>query len=99
MTLQTEEDLQKAIDKGNENRVTLASIEAKVKSEEYVVMGLTTICQLTLENGFTVSGESACVDASNFNAEIGKTISRKRAIEKMWPLEGYLLAERLYRNR
>lgn len=55
-----------------------------------------TFCVLTLKNGFTVTGESACVSAENFDAEIGRKIARKDALDKMWPLEGYLLAQRRY---
>jgi hypothetical protein len=55
-----------------------------------------TFCVLVLKNGYTVTGESACVSAKNFDAEIGKEIARKNAVDKIWQLEGYLLAERLH---
>lgn len=54
-----------------------------------------TFCVLTLRNGFTVTGESACASPENFNAEIGVRIARENAREKIWMLEGYLLRERL----
>ena len=54
-----------------------------------------TFCILTLENGFTVTGESACVSPENFDAEIGKKIAYDNAREKIWLLEGYLLKEKL----
>lgn len=54
-----------------------------------------TFCVLTLRNGFTVTGESACASPENFNAEIGVRIARDNAREKIWMLEGYLLRERL----
>ncbi len=54
-----------------------------------------TICVLVLKNGFTVTGESACVSPENFNAEIGRRVARENAIDKMWPLLGYALKERL----
>ena len=56
---------------------------------------LLTFCVLVLKNGFTVTGESACASPENFDAEIGKAIARKNAIEKMWPLLGYELKTRL----
>ena len=56
---------------------------------------LLTFCVLVLRNGFTVTGESACVSPENFNAEIGRRVAREKAIEKMWPLLGYALKERL----
>lgn len=55
-----------------------------------------TFCVLTLENGFTVTGESACASPENFNAEIGKKIAYENAREKIWVLEGYLLKEKLH---
>ena len=57
-----------------------------------------TFCILTLENGFTVTGESACASPENFDAEIGKKIAFQNAREKIWQLEGYLLKERLYQQ-
>ena len=59
-------------------------------------LGLLTFCVLVLKNGFTVTGESACASAANFNAEIGKKIARDNARNKIWLLEGYLLRQRLH---
>ncbi|WP_249543629.1 Gp49 family protein, partial [Escherichia coli] len=42
-----------------------------------------------------VTGESACASPENFDAEIGRKVARKNAIEKIWPLEGYLLKQKL----
>jgi hypothetical protein len=50
---------------------------------------------LTLKNGFTIDGKSACVSKENFNQEIGNKIARDNAREKIWELEGYLLKEKL----
>lgn len=44
-----------------------------------------------LENGFTIVGESACVDPSNYDEDIGYSIALERIKEKVWELEGYLL--------
>lgn len=48
-------------------------------------LGLLTICVLILRNGFTVTGESACASLENFDAELGRKISRANAVKKMWP--------------
>lgn len=56
---------------------------------------LLTFCVLVLRNGFTVTGESACASAENFNAEIGRRIARENAISKIWPLMGYELRSKL----
>ncbi|HAL1282790.1 TPA: hypothetical protein H5R18_004651, partial [Escherichia coli] len=36
-----------------------------------------------------------CASPENFDAEIGRKVARKNAIEKIWPLEGYLLKQKL----
>jgi hypothetical protein len=59
-------------------------------------LGLLTFCVLVLENGFTVTGESACASPENFDPEIGRKIARANAVEKVWPLEGYLLKQQLH---
>jgi hypothetical protein len=45
-----------------------------------------------LKNGYTVTGESACVDPANFDEEIGREVAFKDARNKLWPLLGFLLA-------
>lgn len=56
---------------------------------------LLTFCVLVLKNGFTVTGESACASPENFDAEIGRSIARQNAVEKIWPLMGYELKTKL----
>jgi len=79
-------------------KVTLESIKAKIKGETYLVLpdGRTTICQLTLENGYTINGYSACVDAREFDLNLGRKYAFEDALRQIWPLEGYLLAEKMY---
>ena len=56
---------------------------------------LLTFCVLVLRNGFTVTGESACASPKNFDAEIGRKIARANAVNKVWPLMGYALKEKI----
>ncbi len=56
---------------------------------------LLTCCVLTLRNGFTVVGKSACASPENFDAELGRKIAREDAVNQCWPLMGYALRERL----
>ena len=58
-------------------------------------LSLLTFSVLVLRNGFTVTGESACASPENFDAEIGRKIARQNAVEKIWPLLGFALKERL----
>ena len=78
-------------------RLTPAMIDAAIAGEDYHVFPRTqlTVCCLTLQNGFTVTGESACASPENFNAELGRKIARDHARNKIWALEGYLLRQRL----
>jgi hypothetical protein len=81
-------------------RVTKELLISLIVSAVYIQPEDTTltVCVLTLKNGTHVVGESACVSPENFNADIGKTIAYDNAFDKIWPLEGYLLKERLYRS-
>lgn len=74
-------------------------IEKRVKDVGYLVMpdGRTTICTITMINNFTVNGFSACVDPKNFDAALGRKYAYENAFEKLWQLEGYMLAEELWR--
>lgn len=78
-------------------RLTPAQIDAKiVKSDYFVFPGTTlTVCCLTLQNGFTVTGESAAASPENFDRAIGEQIARRNARDKIWSLEGYVLREQL----
>lgn len=85
-------------DKGlNAPRLTPDHIDSVIIGETYTNLpdGRTVICQLTLKNGYTIDGKSACVSKSNFDQEIGNKIARQNAREKIWELEGYLLKEKL----
>jgi hypothetical protein len=58
-------------------------------------LDLLTVCVLVLQNGFTVTGESACASPENFDAEIGRKIARQNAVQRVWPLMGYELRSKL----
>lgn len=63
--------------------------------EPHPSLGLLTFCVLLLKNGFTVTGEAACASPENFDAVIGAKIARQNAVQKIWPLMGYELKQRL----
>lgn len=92
-------------------RITPNDIEDNIAQENYFTawdgaehvsnhrpdpaLKLLTFCVLVLRNGFTVTGESACASPENFDAEIGRKIARANAIQKIWPLMGYELKNKL----
>jgi len=85
-------------DKGlNAPRLTPDLIDATIVDEAYYVFPgtTTTICRLTLQNGYSTIGESAAVSLENFDEEIGRKVARENAREKIWVLEGYLLKDKL----
>lgn len=61
-------------------------------------LSLLTFCVLVLKNGFTVTGESACASPENFDEEVGRKIARQNAEQKVWPLMGYALKQRLHED-
>lgn len=78
-------------------RLTPDDIDAVIGLVEYFrVTAVLTVCVITLRNGFTVTGESACASPENYDKEIGNKIAFQNAREKIWALEGYLLKQRLY---
>lgn len=82
----------------NAPRLTPEHIDSVIADKSFHVFKETclTVCCLTLKNGFTVSGESACASPENFNEEIGQKIAFENARNKIWALEGYLLKQRLF---
>ena len=76
--------------------VSNQSIDNRVDTVTYhrIPGTTTTVCAIKMVNGFVVLGQSACVDPGDFNQEVGESIAHDNAREKIWPLEGYLAAER-----
>lgn len=92
-------------------RVTLESMKARIVHEYCFTVGaavqalglphmggpldILTICVLTLDNGWTLVGKSAPASAENFDVAKGQTFAFEDALRQLWPLEGYLLRDRL----
>ncbi|WP_271270511.1 Gp49 family protein [Aliamphritea hakodatensis] len=80
-------------------RVTKESIDAimaAVDYHTYVVPGTTTTVAVAMIHGFTLCQEiTACVDAKNFDEELGRKYAIEKAAavarDKLWELEGYTL--------
>jgi len=78
-------------------RLTPKDIEACIHTTSYYVFPgtTTTVCCLTLWNGFTVIGESACASPENFDKALGEKIAYDNARGKVWQLEGYALRSQI----
>jgi len=81
-------------------RVTPEQVAAKVANTVYHrLTEVLTVCVITTQNGFTVTGESACASPENYNEEVGNKLAYDEAFGKLYGLEGYLLKEQLYHNK
>ena len=92
----TPQDIERAIT--SEHYFTAGqAVEQQTAPHEQIPISLylLTFCVLTLRNGFTVTGESACASPENFDAQIGRAIARENAVQKIWPLLGYELRTKL----
>ena len=80
------------------SQIVVEVAESAEISKKQAVLALETLSALAYKNaknGFTVTGESACVSPENFDAAIGRNVARANAINKVWPLMGYALKERM----
>ena len=56
-------------------------------------------CILNTTNGFAVTGDpSVSVSIENDRQVVGEEVAYNNARSKLWPLMGYLLAEKLYQE-
>lgn len=67
-----------------------------VKHAHCVKLGKkTTVCLLTVNNGFEIIGTSACVDPKDFNPTIGEHYALVDALEKLDGFVGFARQEEL----
>lgn len=80
-------------------KVTQERIDQLMNGAEYkvfhAIFGKQCIVVAKLSNGFTIKGESACVDPANYDEGIGFEIAKKDIERQLWMLEGYLLQNTL----
>lgn len=84
------------------NTVTSKQISELIDRSEVTVSTVhdkVTIVSLKLPNGFVITESSACVDPANYDEKVGRDICMERITNKLWELEGYLLANRIAAER
>lgn len=59
----------------------------------------TTVCLLTLTNGFEIIGTSACVNPADFDANIGKEYALKEALKHMDGHVGFYRQVKLHQEQ
>lgn len=93
------EQLEQKLNESPAPRVIKEQMAARIVTSEFIKIGSTvTLCNLTLDNGYSVRGESACVNPANYNEEIGNKIAYDNAFQKLWALFGFLLAENQFKS-
>lgn len=83
-------------------RLTPAHIDAAIVGKQaHLLPGtVVTVVLLTLYNGVVVTGVNhGPADPANFDAEIGERLALEAARDRVWELEGYLLADRIHRGK
>ena len=85
-------------------RVTPEDLDKNIASFEFVKHvsksgKVLRWCILTTTNGFAVTGDpSVSVSVENDRQVVGEEVAYNNARSKLWPLMGYLLAEKLYQE-
>lgn len=60
-------------------------------------LDLITICVLITKNGTKLVGiNEGPVSRQNFDAQIGRSMARAKAVDQIWPLMGYELRTKLW---
>jgi len=82
-------------------KITSDHVRKKISHSQYHrFKGTTvTVCCITLNNGHTVVGHSACADPDEFDINAGQEIAFQNAFDKVFELEAYMLSENLNNSR
>lgn len=60
-------------------------IEEYIEKMDFTQIGKkTTVCLITLSNGFEVCASSACIDEAQYDFEVGMLISRELCLQKVY---------------
>ena len=81
------------------NFITEADIKDLIERSEIhaeTIFDKVTVVSLKLPNNFIITESSACVDPNNYDFELGKKICLEKIENKLWELEGYRLACKIY---
>lgn len=96
--LLTDDELRAKLQDRPAPRVKREDIIDRIEIIEFDTFDTTTVCKIKLDNGYTVRGESACVNAANYDEQIGDRYAFDDAFKKLWPLFGFLLAETQFKG-
>jgi hypothetical protein len=78
-------------------KVTQEQVDNFIWRTEVMTIGeKTTLVHATLQNGFTITKTSSCVDPENYDEKIGAEICMEHIKNDIWYLLGFLLQQREY---
>ena len=82
-------------EEGKTGYVTPTMVEAEWKSAAYHHFEGTTVtvCCLTLRNGFTVVGQSACANPDNFDPKLGRELAFEDANQQIYKFLAFRLCD------
>ncbi|MES3016223.1 MAG: Gp49 family protein [Bacteroidota bacterium] len=88
-----DKELAEKLEASPAERVTEEYMNGRIARKEFVKSGTSTTCLIHLDNGFIVSGFSACAKPENYRQDIGEKISYDNAYRQLWGFFGFLLVE------
>jgi hypothetical protein len=77
---------------GDGSRITLDMVEGFIDVAYTERMGNHLVAYFNTRAGFSIVETGACVDAKNFDVDIGVGIARKKAMDHLWAHLGFVLA-------
>lgn len=106
----TDEQVKERLERAPAQRVTEEALVAEIADVAYLYHGHTTICIITVRNGFKFVGHTTPAYADNFDSEIGKKdaaavradalwYAYDNAFKQMWPVYGFMLKQHAYEGR
>src|SRR3972149_3502077 len=90
-----------AVQQPGTNRASAEYIISRIANIQYhqsPVLSHKTFCEILLDNGFCVTGESPPADPANFNEAFGRKLAYDNAFRHLWPLFGFLICEDRYHD-
>ena len=96
MASRNREELQKQFEADGKTRyVRTEDVEAEILAVQYhQFVGTTvTVCVITLQNGFTVVGKSACANPDNFQTELGESLAFDDAKQQIYALLAFRICD------
>ena len=81
------------------NSVTAEHVQYIMDNAEYEIFTTfdkCTVVSCKLPNGFVIVESSACVDAENYDEELGAEICFGKIVDKVWEMEGYKLQNEMH---